>query len=208
MSLNLEEKKEVVAEVSERLTKAQTVVLAEYRGLPVEHVTRPALASARFRRLPSRAEEHPRAPRGPGNAVREAGRPDGRPARLRHFRRPGGRREGAPRVREGERQARHQGRRDAQLRDDGQGGRQPCHHAQPRGAARQAAGHDAGADHQVRPDAERGADASSCGPSPPYATRRKRPRPDPSTTPFNDHRSRSHISWQSPSRKFSTRSGA
>ena len=39
MSLNLEGKKEVVAEVSERLAKAQTVVLAEYRGLPVEQIT-------------------------------------------------------------------------------------------------------------------------------------------------------------------------
>ena len=39
MSLNLEEKKEVVAEVSERLAKAQTVVLAEYRGLAVEQIT-------------------------------------------------------------------------------------------------------------------------------------------------------------------------
>ena len=39
MSLNLEGKKEVVAEVSARLAKAQTVVLAEYRGLPVEAIT-------------------------------------------------------------------------------------------------------------------------------------------------------------------------
>ncbi len=39
MSLNLEEKKEVVAELSARLAKAQTVVLAEYRGLPVEDIT-------------------------------------------------------------------------------------------------------------------------------------------------------------------------
>ena len=39
MSLNLEEKKEVVAEVSERLAKAQAVVLAEYRGLAVEQIT-------------------------------------------------------------------------------------------------------------------------------------------------------------------------
>ena len=39
MSLNIEEKKEVVAEVSERLAKAQAVVLAEYRGLPVEQIT-------------------------------------------------------------------------------------------------------------------------------------------------------------------------
>ena len=39
MSLNLEDKKEVVAEVSERLVKAQAVVLAEYRGLAVEDIT-------------------------------------------------------------------------------------------------------------------------------------------------------------------------
>jgi large subunit ribosomal protein L10 len=39
LSLNLEGKKEVVAEVSARLKKAQTVVLAEFRGLPVEDIT-------------------------------------------------------------------------------------------------------------------------------------------------------------------------
>jgi large subunit ribosomal protein L10 len=39
LSLNLEGKKEVVAEVSARLAKAQTVVLAEYRGLAVEDIT-------------------------------------------------------------------------------------------------------------------------------------------------------------------------
>jgi large subunit ribosomal protein L10 len=39
LSLNLEGKKEVVAEVSERLAKAQTIVLAEYRGLAVEQIT-------------------------------------------------------------------------------------------------------------------------------------------------------------------------
>ena len=39
MSLNLEGKKEVVAEVSQRLAKAQADVLAEYRGLPVEQIT-------------------------------------------------------------------------------------------------------------------------------------------------------------------------
>jgi large subunit ribosomal protein L10 len=39
LSLNLEGKKEVVAEVAARLAKAQTVVLAEFRGLPVEAIT-------------------------------------------------------------------------------------------------------------------------------------------------------------------------
>ena len=39
MSLNLAEKQEVVAEVSERLKNAQAVVLAEYRGITVEDIT-------------------------------------------------------------------------------------------------------------------------------------------------------------------------
>jgi large subunit ribosomal protein L10 len=39
LSLNLEGKKEVVAALSERLKSAQTVVLAEYRGISVEDIT-------------------------------------------------------------------------------------------------------------------------------------------------------------------------
>ena len=39
MSLNLEEKKAVVAEVSDKVAQAQAIVLAEYRGLTVEHMT-------------------------------------------------------------------------------------------------------------------------------------------------------------------------
>ena len=39
MSLNLQSKKDVVAEVSAKLATAQAVVIAEYRGLPVEHIT-------------------------------------------------------------------------------------------------------------------------------------------------------------------------
>ena len=39
MSLNLQSKKEVVAEVSARLADAQVLVLAEYRGLPVGKIT-------------------------------------------------------------------------------------------------------------------------------------------------------------------------
>lgn len=54
MSLNLAEKKEVVAEVSERLKQAQTVVLAEYRGIKVEDITglrREARASGVYLRV-------------------------------------------------------------------------------------------------------------------------------------------------------------
>lgn len=39
MSLNLEDKKTVVAEVSEEITKAQAIVIAEYRGLGVSSFT-------------------------------------------------------------------------------------------------------------------------------------------------------------------------
>ena len=39
MSLNLEEKKAVVAEVSEQIAQAQSIVLAEYRGLEVVDMT-------------------------------------------------------------------------------------------------------------------------------------------------------------------------
>ena len=39
MSLNLEEKKAVVAEVSAQVADAQTVVVAEYRGITVENMT-------------------------------------------------------------------------------------------------------------------------------------------------------------------------
>lgn len=39
MSLNLDDKKAVVAEVSAKLTKAQAIVLAEYRGLEVGDMT-------------------------------------------------------------------------------------------------------------------------------------------------------------------------
>lgn len=39
MSLNLEEKKAVVAEVSAQVAGAQTVVVAEYRGITVEDMT-------------------------------------------------------------------------------------------------------------------------------------------------------------------------
>ncbi|MBI3778393.1 MAG: 50S ribosomal protein L10 [Gammaproteobacteria bacterium] len=40
MSLTLEEKKAVVAEVSEKLSGAQAAMLAEYRGLTVEQMTK------------------------------------------------------------------------------------------------------------------------------------------------------------------------
>ncbi len=40
MSLNLQEKQAVVAEVSAQVTQAQTIVLAEYRGITVSDITK------------------------------------------------------------------------------------------------------------------------------------------------------------------------
>jgi large subunit ribosomal protein L10 len=40
VGLNLDDKKVVVAEVAAKVAKAQTIVLAEYSGLPVAHLTR------------------------------------------------------------------------------------------------------------------------------------------------------------------------
>ncbi len=40
MGLNLEEKKSVVAEVAAKVASAQTIVLAEYAGMPVAQMTR------------------------------------------------------------------------------------------------------------------------------------------------------------------------
>jgi large subunit ribosomal protein L10 len=54
LSLNLEGKKEVVADVSARVAKAQSIVIAEYRGLPVEDITvlrREARASGVYLRV-------------------------------------------------------------------------------------------------------------------------------------------------------------
>ena len=39
LSLNLQEKQAVVAEVSAQVAQAQTIVLAEYRGIPVAEIT-------------------------------------------------------------------------------------------------------------------------------------------------------------------------
>lgn len=54
MSLNLAEKQAVVAEISAQLAKAQAIVLAEYRGLEVGHMTdlrRKARASGVYLRV-------------------------------------------------------------------------------------------------------------------------------------------------------------
>ena len=46
MPLNVQDKKAIVADVGAQLAGAQTVVLAEYRGIPVEQLTK-LRASAR-----------------------------------------------------------------------------------------------------------------------------------------------------------------
>ena len=46
LGLNLQEKQTIVADVSEQVTQAQTIVLAEYRGIAVSDITK-LRASAR-----------------------------------------------------------------------------------------------------------------------------------------------------------------
>ena len=69
MSLNLEEKKAVVAEVSAQVAQAQTIVLAEYRGLTVEEMTVLRKKARESGVYLARAEKHPGAPRSRGYAV-------------------------------------------------------------------------------------------------------------------------------------------
>jgi large subunit ribosomal protein L10 len=47
LSLNLDDKKAVVAEVSAQVANAQTIAVAEYRGVPVGRSHRAAQAKAR-----------------------------------------------------------------------------------------------------------------------------------------------------------------
>jgi ribosomal protein L10 len=148
LSLNLEGKKEVVAEVSARLGKAQTVVIAEFRGLKVEDITvlrARARASGVYLRVLKNSLARRAVQGTPFEKLSDQmvgplayGISDDpvAAAKVLHAYAKGN---------------------DAQLPDDGEGCRQPGHDAQPRAIALDADGHLAGADHQVRPDAERGA---------------------------------------------------
>ena len=57
MSLNLNDKKAVVAEVSAKVATAQTIVVAEYRGIQVGHLTQ-LRASARAQGVYTCVEKH------------------------------------------------------------------------------------------------------------------------------------------------------
>ncbi len=70
MSLNRNEKQTVVTDVAAQVARSQTLALAEYRGMTVEHLNALRKIGAREGRLSSRAEEHARSPRRRGNAVR------------------------------------------------------------------------------------------------------------------------------------------
>src|SRR6266571_3332543 len=120
---------------------------------------RAARESAQIGRVPARPQEHPGAPRRGRHAVRRAVPAHEGTARVRHFARPGGDREGVERVRQSEREARHPRRRHGERRDFRQGSHRARADAVARGAAREAFWHDAGPDRQVCKDAERGAGA-------------------------------------------------
>ena len=84
MSLNLEEKQAVVAEVSARL-RAQAIIIAEYRGLGVGHMTElRAKERAAIGHLSPGPQEYAGAPRSRGYAVYRTFRKNGRSAGLWH----------------------------------------------------------------------------------------------------------------------------
>ena len=85
LSLNRNEKAAVVADVSAQAARAQTLALAEYRGLTVEHLNKPAQGRAREGCVSSRAEEHTGSSRRQWHAVRGGVGRHGRPADLRLF---------------------------------------------------------------------------------------------------------------------------
>lgn len=58
MPLNREDKQAVVAEVAAQVAKAQTVVLAEYRGIAVGDLTTLRAKAREQKGLPARSEEH------------------------------------------------------------------------------------------------------------------------------------------------------
>ena len=157
MGLNLEQKKAVVAEVSAKVAQAQAIVLAEYRGLEVGDMTE-LRAKARQSGVYFRVLKNTLARRAvadtpfAGLAEQMFG-----PLAYGISTDPVAVAKVLHEFCEGQREVRHQGRRDAERGDVSQGRRRARQPAQPRGTARQAAGHHAGADREVRPDAERGA---------------------------------------------------
>lgn len=83
--LNKEDKQAVVAEVAAQVAKAQTMVLAEYRGIAVGDLTQ-LRAKAREQQVYLRVlKKHVGASRRGRYAVRSAGRADDRSSDLRHL---------------------------------------------------------------------------------------------------------------------------
>jgi len=62
VGLNLNDKKAVVAEISAKVAVAQTIVVAEYRGIQVGHLTQ-LRAKARAQGVLARVEKHARSSR-------------------------------------------------------------------------------------------------------------------------------------------------
>ena len=113
MSLNLDEKKAVVAEISAKVAQAQTIVLAEYRGLEVGDMTE-LRAKARKAGVYLRVLKNTLARRAvTGTPFESLADQMVGPLAYGISDRSGGSREGAQRICQGERQVRHQGRRNA-----------------------------------------------------------------------------------------------
>ena len=103
MGLSLEQKQAMVSEVATKLQGAQSLIVAEYRGLNVERITQ-LRAKARKSGVWLRVLKNTLARRAvQGTPFEKLSEQDGRAADVRHLAGSGRRRQGALRVREGER---------------------------------------------------------------------------------------------------------
>ena len=174
MSLSLEQKQAMVAEVASKLAGAQAVIVAEYRGLDVGARDAAAREGEEVGLVSAGAEEHARAPRGQGYAVREAVRADGRSADVRHRQDPvAGAKVLSEFAKENELFVISGGAMPNSLMSAKDVKALALLPSREELLAK-LAGHHAGADRQAGAHDERGARASSSGRSPPCATRKEK----------------------------------
>ena len=150
LGLNLEQSRRSWPRSSAQVAQAQAIVLAEYRSLEVGDMTELRTQGARLGRVPARSQEHPGAPRRRDTPFAGLAEQMVGPLVYGISADPVAAAKVLQRVRQGQREVRDQGRRDAERGHVRQGSRGARDDAEPRGAAREAHGHDAGADRQVR----------------------------------------------------------
>ncbi len=159
MSLNRQEKAVVIEEVSAQVAKAQSIVIAEYRGLDVASVTVLRKNCASIRRVPACSEEHA----GPSRCQRHGFRAVVQrkltgPLIYGISADPVARGQGPLRLRQNQRQAGHQGGLAAQQPVEPRRRQGPGHAAFARRVAVEVDGHHASPDCAICAYAQRSSD--------------------------------------------------